>query len=39
VMATIHPSALLRAPDPSLREQMSAAFLDDLKQVAKQLHA
>jgi DNA polymerase len=36
VMATVHPSALLRVPDPATRDEAYAAFLDDLKKVAKQ---
>jgi uracil-DNA glycosylase len=39
VMATVHPSSLLRAPDPAMREQNYAQFLDDMKKVAKQLKA
>ena len=35
-MATVHPSALLRVPDPAMREQDYAQFLDDMKKVAKQ---
>jgi uracil-DNA glycosylase len=35
VMATVHPSALLRAPDEAAREEMFAAFLADLKKVAR----
>ena len=37
VMATVHPSALLRVPDPAMRESSYAQFLDDLKVVAKQI--
>ena len=37
VMATVHPSSLLRVPDPAMREQNFAQFLDDMKKVAKQL--
>ena len=37
VMATVHPSSLLRVPDPALRESAYAQFLDDLKTVARQI--
>jgi probable DNA metabolism protein len=33
-VATIHPSALLRIPDPALREQSHRQFVDDLALVA-----
>ena len=33
VTATIHPSAILRAPDPERRNQMYADFVTDLKRV------
>lgn len=36
-MATYHPSALLRVPDPSARQTMRAAFTADLRQAADQL--
>lgn len=36
-MATIHPSALLRIPDPDMREKSYAHFLRDLEIAAKQL--
>ena len=39
VMATVHPSSLLRVPDPAMRESAFAQFLDDLKKVAKQIKA
>jgi probable DNA metabolism protein len=39
VMATVHPSSLLRVPDPSMREEAYALFLSDMKKVAKQLKA
>jgi DNA polymerase len=38
VLATIHPSAILRA-DPETRESERAAFVDDLKVVASMLRA
>jgi DNA polymerase len=34
VMATTHPSSILRAPDSAAREQQRRAFLNDLKKVA-----
>jgi DNA polymerase len=34
-IATIHPSALLRMPDPAAKEAARVAFIDDLKLVAK----
>ncbi len=34
-MATFHPSALLRIPDPSRRDEARAQFTSDLKQVAQ----
>jgi uracil-DNA glycosylase len=37
VIATYHPSALLRVPDETMREQMHGQFLDDLKLVAKRI--
>ena len=36
-IATYHPSALLRAPDPDARANMQAAFEADLQKVADQL--
>jgi DNA polymerase len=39
VMATYHPSALLRVPDATMREQLHGQFLDDLKKAAKQMKA
>ncbi len=33
-MATVHPSALLRAPDDATRHREIARFTDDLRQVA-----
>jgi probable DNA metabolism protein len=35
-MATIHPSALLRIPDPALRERSHQQFVEDLQLVARQ---
>ena len=37
VTATVHPSSILRAPDPAARATELAAFTDDLRQVAKKL--
>jgi DNA polymerase len=37
VMATYHPSALLRVPDEEMREQLHGQFLNDLKLIAKQM--
>ena len=33
-LATVHPSSILRAPDPQAREEQYAAFVNDLKVVA-----
>jgi uracil-DNA glycosylase len=35
VTATVHPSSILRAPDPEKRHAEMARFIDDLKAVAK----
>jgi DNA polymerase len=35
VLATLHPSALLRMPDPDARREARASFVDDLRLVAK----
>ncbi len=37
VMATIHPSAILRAPDEKTRHEQNESFIADLKKVAKLL--
>ena len=37
VTATVHPSAVLRAPDPSRREDDYATFVHDLKRVREKL--
>jgi DNA polymerase len=37
LLATNHPSALLRAPDEAARKQAMDAFLHDMKLIAKQL--
>lgn len=34
VLATVHPSSILRAPDSATRHREAAKFLEDLKQVA-----
>ncbi len=35
--ATLHPSAILRMPDPVLRDQARAEFLEDLRRVAEKM--
>src|SRR5579859_7277940 len=37
VMATVHPSSILRAPDDDARHETMHMFVDDLKKVAAQL--
>jgi uracil-DNA glycosylase len=37
VVATIHPSAILRAPDEDARQRERSAFTDDLRAVAEAL--
>ena len=37
MMATVHPSSILRAPDDETRDAEMQAFVQDLKRVAKQL--
>jgi uracil-DNA glycosylase len=37
VMATIHPSAILRAPDEKTRHEQNESFIADLKKIAKLL--
>ncbi len=37
VTATVHPSSILRAPDEFTRQAEMAAFVDDLRAVAKRL--
>lgn len=39
VLATVHPSSILRAPDDQARHQEMEQFIADLKPVAEQLHA
>jgi DNA polymerase len=38
-MATVHPSALLRAPDEEARRREMALFIEDLKKAAELLHS
>jgi DNA polymerase len=38
IMATVHPSSILRAPDDETRRTEMRRFVDDLKKVAKALH-
>ena len=37
VMATVHPSSLLRAPDDETRKRETRRFIDDLRKVARAL--
>jgi uracil-DNA glycosylase family protein len=37
VLATVHPSSLLRAPDEETRRQETARFIEDLRTVVKRL--
>jgi uracil-DNA glycosylase family protein len=37
VFATVHPSSILRAPDPAARQEARRAFVSDLKKVARYL--
>ena len=39
VMATMHPSAILRAPDPQARRREADAFRADLKRIARTLES
>ncbi len=38
VVATVHPSSILRAPDDETRHSEMEQFVDDLKKVAKVIH-
>ena len=38
VLATVHPSSILRAPDDETRRAETARFIADLKKVAKVIH-
>lgn len=35
VVATVHPSAILRAPDEKERHEQEKVFVEDLKEIAK----
>ncbi len=37
ITATVHPSSILRAPDEDARHEQMAAFVDDLRLIAKRL--
>jgi DNA polymerase len=37
--ATVHPSSILRAPDDEAREAQMAAFVKDLKKIARLLRS
>jgi uracil-DNA glycosylase len=37
VIATVHPSSVLRAPDAKARAQAEREFMSDIKKVARQL--
>jgi DNA polymerase len=37
VTVTVHPSSILRAPDPAARRRAMTEFIDDLKKVARRL--
>jgi uracil-DNA glycosylase len=37
IIATVHPSSILRAPDPQARDEQYNAFVADLKIIAKEL--
>lgn len=39
IVATVHPSSLLRAPDEETRHRETARFVDDLRVVARFLHS
>jgi DNA polymerase len=39
VLATVHPSSILRAPDDESRHEEMRKFIADLRVVAKQIHA
>lgn len=38
VMATVHPSSILRAPDEAKRHEERARFVEDLKRIAEVIH-
>lgn len=37
LMATYHPSAILRAPEPADRDRMRGEFIDDLRKANQEL--
>jgi len=37
IMATVHPSSILRAPDDETRRDEKRKFIDDLKKLAHEL--
>jgi uracil-DNA glycosylase len=37
VMATVHPSSILRAPDEESRREQKGAFIRDLARVAREI--
>ena len=39
VIATVHPSSIVRAPDPETRELAYAEFVHDLETVAAELNS
>jgi uracil-DNA glycosylase family protein len=39
VVATVHPSSILRAPDEDARHEEMRSFVDDLRKVAARMHA
>ncbi len=39
VMATVHPSSILRAPDDKKRHQARAEFVADMRKVAERIHS
>jgi DNA polymerase len=39
VLATVHPSSLLRAPDEETRRQETARFIEDLRKVARAIRS
>jgi DNA polymerase len=39
VFATVHPSAILRAPDPAQRDEQYRRFVEDLRLVARHLRS
>jgi hypothetical protein len=37
MMATLHPSAILRAPDPEIRERQYREFVGDMTSITRAL--